>query len=252
MSTTTESGIVTEVDLSVDLGRGLVLANPLSVTSGRPLRLRRRVRRRGCRTWIDSARSSPRARRSTRASAIRHGAWSPPDAQLDAPAGPQASRRSSIHRSLGVVDLPVIHHVHSKSVDDYVAVARALNGHPGVAGIEFDISCPNVGAGGLQFALDAGAAGEVTAAVRRATELPLIVKVSPAATDVRGIAKAIADGGADAISAVNTLPAWHSTGTGASRCWATSTAACRVRRSSRSRCESCTRSPRWSSCRSWR
>ena len=62
--------------------------------------------------------------------------------------------------------VPVIVNVAGESVEDYVAVARQLDGHPGVAGIELNISCPNVGAGGLQFALDAGAAGEVTAAVR--------------------------------------------------------------------------------------
>ena len=60
-----------------------------------------------------------------------------------------------------------------ESVDDYVEVARRLDGVPGVAGIELNISCPNVGKGGLQFALDADAAGAVTAAVRRATDLPL-------------------------------------------------------------------------------
>ncbi len=101
--------------------------------------------------------------------------------------------------------VPVIVNVAGESVDDYVAVARKLDDQPGVAGIELNISCPNVGRGGLQFALDARAAGEVTASVRRVTELPLLVKLSPAATDVRGIARAIADAGADAISAVNTL-----------------------------------------------
>jgi dihydroorotate dehydrogenase (NAD+) catalytic subunit len=63
-----------------------------------------------------------------------------------------------------------------------------------------------VGAGGLQFALDPGAAGELTAAVREATDLPLMVKLSPAATDIRTIAKRIEQGGADSISACNTLP----------------------------------------------
>ncbi len=101
--------------------------------------------------------------------------------------------------------VPVIVNVAGESVEDYVAVARKLDEQPGVAGIELNISCPNVGKGGLQFALDARAAAEVTAAVRRATELPLLVKLSPAATDVRGIASAIADAGADAICAVNTL-----------------------------------------------
>jgi dihydroorotate dehydrogenase (NAD+) catalytic subunit len=76
---------------------------------------------------------------------------------------------------------------------------------PGVAGIELNISCPNVGKGGLQFAVDREAAGAVTAAVRRATDLPLMVKLSPNVADVRAIAKAIEDAGADAISAINTL-----------------------------------------------
>ncbi len=102
-------------------------------------------------------------------------------------------------------EVPVIVNVAGESVEDYVAVARKLDEQPGVAGIELNISCPNVGKGGLQFALDARAAAEVTAAVRRATELPLLVKLSPAATDVRGIATAIEDAGADAICAVNTL-----------------------------------------------
>jgi dihydroorotate dehydrogenase (NAD+) catalytic subunit len=101
--------------------------------------------------------------------------------------------------------VPVIVNVAGESVGDYVAVARKLDSQPGVAGIELNISCPNVGRGGLQFALDAGAAGEVTAAVRRATDLPLLVKLSPAATDVRGIARAVEEAGADAICAVNTL-----------------------------------------------
>jgi len=76
---------------------------------------------------------------------------------------------------------------------------------PGVAGIELNISCPNVGKGGLQFAIDRDAARAVTAAVRRATDLPLLVKLSPNVADVRPIAKAIEDAGADAICAINTL-----------------------------------------------
>src|SRR4029079_18062494 len=87
----------------------------------------------------------------------------------------------------------------------YVEVVRRLDGVPGVAGIELNISCPNVGRGGLQFAIDAGAAGEVTAAVRRVTDLPLLVKLSPNVADVRPMARAIADAGADALSAINTL-----------------------------------------------
>jgi dihydroorotate dehydrogenase (NAD+) catalytic subunit len=101
--------------------------------------------------------------------------------------------------------VPVIVNVAGESIDDYVEVARRLDGVPGVAGIELNISCPNVGKGGLQFAIDRDAARAVTAAVRRATELPLMVKLSPNVSDVRPIAKAIEEAGADAISAINTL-----------------------------------------------
>jgi dihydroorotate dehydrogenase (NAD+) catalytic subunit len=102
-------------------------------------------------------------------------------------------------------EVPVLVNVAGESVEDYVAVARKLDGQPGVSGIELNISCPNVGKGGLQFALDPVAAAEVTRAVRRATDLPLLVKLSPAASDVRAVATAIEDAGADAITAVNTL-----------------------------------------------
>jgi dihydroorotate dehydrogenase (NAD+) catalytic subunit len=101
--------------------------------------------------------------------------------------------------------VPVIVNVAGESIEDYVEVVRKLDLVPGIAGIELNISCPNVGKGGLQFAIDQEAAAAVTRAVRRATELPLIVKLSPNVADIRPIAAAIADAGADALSAVNTL-----------------------------------------------
>lgn len=101
---------------------------------------------------------------------------------------------------------PVIVNVAGDSVEEYVAIVERLDGVAGVAGIELNISCPNVGHGGLQFALDRDAAGELTGAVRRVTELPLMVKLSPAASDARAIAEAVTRAGADAISACNTLP----------------------------------------------
>jgi dihydroorotate dehydrogenase (NAD+) catalytic subunit len=101
--------------------------------------------------------------------------------------------------------VPVLVNVAGESVEDYVAVVRRLDGVPGVAGIELNISCPNVGKGGLQFAVDRDAAAAVTAAVRRATDLPLLVKLSPNVTDIRPIAEAIERAGADALTAINTL-----------------------------------------------
>ena len=103
-------------------------------------------------------------------------------------------------------EVPVIVNVGAESVDDFVTIAEKLDGHAGVAAIELNLSCPNHARGGLLFGLDADAAARLTAAVRRATKLPLLVKLSPAAADVRAMARGIEDAGADAISAVNTLP----------------------------------------------
>jgi len=101
-------------------------------------------------------------------------------------------------------------------------------------GIELNISCPNVGKGGLQFAIDRDAARAVTAAVRRATDLPLLVKLSPNVADVRPIAKAIEEAGADAITAINTLSGLPvSADRNAVHSWATPTAGSAVRPSSR-------------------
>lgn len=104
----------------------------------------------------------------------------------------------------GAWDLPVIVNVVGDSVADYVGVVSRLEGAPNIAGIELNISCPNVGAAGLMFGVDARLAGEVTAAVRAATARPLIVKLTPNVTDMVSIARAIVDAGADALSAVNT------------------------------------------------
>ncbi len=101
--------------------------------------------------------------------------------------------------------VPVIVNVAGESVSDYVEVTKRVDGVPGIAGIELNISCPNVGKGGLQFAIDVDAAASVTGAVRRATDLPLLVKLSPNVADIRPIARAIADAGADALTAINTL-----------------------------------------------
>jgi dihydroorotate dehydrogenase (NAD+) catalytic subunit len=202
-----ERGLPGAVDLSVDIGRGLTLRNPFMVASGTF----------GYGTEYGDVLDVNRLGAiCSKGTTLRPRVGNPPPRVTETPAGMLNSIGLQNPGVKGVLakyadtwagwEVPVIVNVAGESVDDYVEVARRLDGHPGVSGIELNISCPNVGAGGLQFALDAGAAGEVTAAVRRATELPLMVKLSPAATDVRGIARAIADAGADAISAVNTLP----------------------------------------------
>ena len=194
------------VDLRVDLGRGLVLPNPILVASG---------------TFgygieygdvVDVDRLGGICCKGT---TLKPRIGNPTPRVTETPGG----MLNSIGLQNPGVDaviakyshtwatwrVPMIVNVAGESVEDYVEVARRLDGVPGVAAIELNISCPNVGAGGLQFAIDAGAAGEVTAAVRAATDLPLLVKLSPNVADIRPIAKAIEAAGADALTAINTL-----------------------------------------------
>ena len=102
--------------------------------------------------------------------------------------------------------VPVIANVAGFSVHDYVVVAERLSATPGVAGIELNISCPNVDAEGHTFGLDASDASRVTHAVRAVCDVPLIVKLSPNVTDITAIARAVEAAGADAISLINTIP----------------------------------------------
>jgi len=101
-------------------------------------------------------------------------------------------------------DFPVLVNVNGETVDEYGELAARL-GVPGVAGVEVNISCPNVREGGMLFGIDPRAAAAVTAAVRRRTRLPVWVKLTPAVTDIAEIARACEQAGADALSAVNTF-----------------------------------------------
>ncbi|MFP3897780.1 MAG: dihydroorotate dehydrogenase [Dehalococcoidia bacterium] len=101
--------------------------------------------------------------------------------------------------------VPVIVNVAGETIDEYVAVASRLDGVPGVSAIELNISCPNVSAGGMEFGVDPELAAGVTSAVRSATSLPVLVKLSPNVTDIKEIALAVEGAGADAISLINTL-----------------------------------------------
>ena len=195
-----------QVELSVDLGRGLVLPNPILVASG---------------TFgygieygdvVDVDRLGGICCKGT---TLKPRIGNPPPRVTETPGGMLNSIGLQNPGVDAVIEkyasvwatwrTPVLVNVAGESVRDYVEVVRRLDGIPGISGIELNISCPNVGQGGLQFAIDAAAAGEVTAAVRRATDLPLLVKLSPNVADIRAIARAIADAGADALTAINTL-----------------------------------------------
>jgi dihydroorotate dehydrogenase (NAD+) catalytic subunit len=103
-------------------------------------------------------------------------------------------------------NVPVIVNIAGESIEDYSRVAARLEGVPGIAGLEVNISCPNVKAGGVEFGRTPAAAAEVTAAVVAATSLPVMVKLSPSVSDIAEIAVAVAQAGAHTLSLINTVP----------------------------------------------
>ncbi|TMB69972.1 MAG: dihydroorotate dehydrogenase [Chloroflexi bacterium] len=102
--------------------------------------------------------------------------------------------------------VPVIANIAGESIAHYAELARRLDGTPGVSGIEVNVSCPNV-ENGLEFGTDPKAASALTYAVRRETDMPLLVKLGPNVTDIVDIAAAVANSGADALTLINTFPA---------------------------------------------
>jgi dihydroorotate dehydrogenase (NAD+) catalytic subunit len=102
-------------------------------------------------------------------------------------------------------DVPVIANVAADTIDEFGEMARALDGVPGIAALELNISCPNVDAGGIEIGQDPVASGRATEAAVRNTELPVIVKLTPNITDPVALARACEDAGASAICAINTV-----------------------------------------------
>lgn len=105
-------------------------------------------------------------------------------------------------RSRGVT---VVANIFASSVEDFVAIAERLNAETGVSAIELNISCPNVKEGGIEFGKDPRMSARVTEAVRRVSNIPLWVKMSPEAGDIAAVARACEAEGADAITAINTI-----------------------------------------------
>jgi len=106
--------------------------------------------------------------------------------------------------------VPIIANIYGESTQEFVELAERLSSADGVSGIELNLSCPNIehgetGAAGLMVAQDPSAVTRVVDAVRRSTELPVIAKLSPNVTSVQLIARSAVDAGADAISLINTL-----------------------------------------------
>src|SRR2546426_1827155 len=102
-------------------------------------------------------------------------------------------------------DFPVLVNINGESASEYAEVTSRLDGVPGVAGFEINISCPNVEQGGMFFGNDPRAAAAVTEVVRKRTKLPVWVKLTPMVSDIVVIARAVESAGADALCAINTF-----------------------------------------------
>lgn len=106
---------------------------------------------------------------------------------------------------LAGLNVPVIVNILGDSIEEYEEITARLQGVPGVAGIEVNISCPNVKKGGVAFGTDPKMAAKVTAAVKGKSCVPVMVKLSPNVADIGTIALAVEEAGADSVSLINTL-----------------------------------------------
>jgi dihydroorotate dehydrogenase (NAD+) catalytic subunit len=104
-------------------------------------------------------------------------------------------------------DVAVIVNIWGKTVEDYAEVAARFNDVEGVHGLEVNISCPNIKAGGSAFGTNLEATAKVVAAVRARTRLPIIPKLAPNVSDIGAFARVAVENGADALSLINSYPA---------------------------------------------
>lgn len=108
-------------------------------------------------------------------------------------------------RTLAVVgETPLIVSIGGESIGDYVRLASALDGVPGVGALELNLSCPNIESGCSSIGADVRETAAVCARVRSVTRLPLLVKLSPTVSDIVALAAAAVDAGADALTLTNT------------------------------------------------
>jgi dihydroorotate dehydrogenase (NAD+) catalytic subunit len=192
------------VDLSVRLGR-LTLPNPVmtaSGTYGKGLEFR---------PFYDVSRLGAVVVKTITSEAR---AGNPPPRLVETPGGllnsiglenPGIDAYIAVYLPLlRTLRCPLVINIAGHSPEDFAELAGRLDAEPGIAALELNMSCPNV-ARGLDYSTSADAARDVVSRVRRRTGLPLIAKLSPNVTDVRPVAKGAIEGGADAVSVINTL-----------------------------------------------
>jgi dihydroorotate dehydrogenase (NAD+) catalytic subunit len=194
------------VELAVDLGRGLAMANPILVAAG-PFGYGVEVA-----DVVDLPRLGALVTRST-SPKPRGGHPGPRMAEVPAGLllgmGPQNPGLDLVLERYPEIwarwSVPVILSLCADSPSELGEAVRRVEDLPGIAGIEVNLSCGG-GRGGAIPGLEAAPAASYVGAARRSTDLPVIAKLTAAAGDVRSVARAVEDAGADAIAAINTLP----------------------------------------------
>lgn len=196
-------------DLSVQIA-GVRLANPLVLASGvwgtTPELLERAARAGAGAVTAKTCTPAPRrGHRNPTALDWGHGmlnAMGLPNPGADE----EAEMLAEARRRLGLLGVPLIASIAADTVEGFAAAAAAVcRAAPDL--VEVNISCPNVAAeNGRMFAASPAAAAEATRAAKRAASVPCLVKLSPLVDDIASVARAVAEAGADGITAVNTLP----------------------------------------------
>jgi dihydroorotate dehydrogenase (NAD+) catalytic subunit len=106
---------------------------------------------------------------------------------------------------LRTYDVAIFVNIFGHTIEEYVRIARRLSETEGIAGLEVNISCPNIKKGGMSFGKEPKQAGLLIKRIREATSLPLMIKLTPQASDIADVAKSVEGEGADSISLVNTF-----------------------------------------------
>ena len=132
-----------------------------------------------------------------------------PSAMLNAISLENIGVRAFIEEKLPLIPeaVPVIASMFGTEISAYAEVARRLSASPRVAALEINASCPHVKSGGIEFGQDPRVLGELVEAVRPATSLPLLVKLSPNVTNIGAMARVCEQAGADALSLINAVQA---------------------------------------------
>ncbi len=195
---------MTAPDLRVDLGRGLILPNPVGLASGTAgygFELRQLIDMdrlgalftKGTTLHPRDGNPPPRVAEVRGGMLNAIGLQNPGVEHVASAYAPEFSRWG----------VPVVVNVAGGNVEDYLQCLDRLERAEGLAGYELNISCPNI-ANGLDFGRDPAAAGRLVAAARSRTGRHLMVKLSPNVTDIAAVARAVEEAGADSVSAVNT------------------------------------------------